>query len=164
MENIIIYTDRIKGEANGFKYTKTEEDFMMYCVEEWNNFIDTYPNPSDKIIEEVKNILQYDKSSIFFNTEEENNRIKEKHFAELKLSALTEVQSKSKSIIIGGSLALLYISYCFFLLFTKWEFSFFYHIPMWLVILFVCGYIPTENDENVKELFEQKKKEFGYVD
>ena len=164
MENIIIYTDRIRNEAVGMKYTKAEEELMMYCVEEWNNFVDTYPNASNKIIEEVKSILQYDKSSIFFNTEEENNRIKEKHLAELKLSALTEVQSNSKSVNIGAFLLLAYIAYCFFLLFTKWEFSFFYHIPMWAVMLFVGGYIPTENDQNVKELFEQKKKEFGYVD
>jgi len=164
MENIIIYTDRIRNEAVGMEYTKAEEELMMYCVEEWNNFVDTYPNASNKIIEEVKSILQYDKSSIFFNTEEENNRIKEKHLAELKLSALTEVQSNSKSVNISAFLLLAYLAYCFFLLFTEWEFSFFYHIPMWLGLLFVSKYIPTENDQNVKELFEQKKKEFGYVD
>jgi hypothetical protein len=160
LENIMVYKTRVGLELSHLQ--GSELDIMAYCHEEWKYFTKTYPNVEPEILPSIKQLLRYDECVNFFSEENIEKRRIEKELSDLE--TLCRMQTNGFIFGVGVFLMVAHFVFAMFLIVTPYTFLGEVHsllFLLWLILVFVGSEI---DKIDAKKLFNQKKKELGYVD
>ena len=160
LENIMVYKTRVGLELSHLQ--GSELDIMAYCHEEWKYFTKTYPNVEPEILPSIKQLLRYDECVNFFSEENIEKRRIEKELSDLE----TLCRMQTNGFIFGTGIFLMVAHFVFamFLIVTPYTFIGEVHsvlFLLWLILVFVGSEI---DKIDAKKLFNQRKKELGYVE
>ena len=160
LENIMVYKTRIQLELSHLQGSAL--DIMAYCHEEWKYFVKNYPNVEPEILPAIKQLLRYDECVSFFSEENIEKRRIETELSELKQRCNME----TIGFIFWAGTALMLTHFVFFLFLIVTEYTFIGVVHAFLFLLwFVLVFVGWEIDKiNANKLFNQRKRELGYVD
>jgi hypothetical protein len=160
LENIMVYKTRVGLELSHLQ--GSELDIMAYCHEEWKYFTKTYPNVEPEILPSIKQLLRYDECVNFFSEENIEKRRIEKELSDLE--TLCRMQTNGFIFGTGVFLMVAHFVFAMFLIVTPYTFIGEVHsvlFLLWLILVFVGSEI---DKIDAKKLFNQRKKELGYVE
>jgi hypothetical protein len=156
----MVYKTRVGLELSHLQ--GSELDIMAYCHEEWKYFTKTYPNVEPEILPSIKQLLRYDECVNFFSEENIEKRRIEKELSDLE--TLCRMQTNGFIFGTGVFLMVAHFVFAMFLIVTPYTFIGEVHsvlFLLWLILVFVGSEI---DKIDAKKLFNQRKKELGYVE
>ena len=160
LENIMVYKTRIQLELSHLQGSGL--DIMAYCHEEWKYFVKNYPNVEPEILPAIKQLLRYDECVSFFSKENIEKRRIETELSNLK--QLCKMETNGFIFTAGVGLMVAHFVFCIFLIVTPFTFIGEVHsllFLLWLMLVFVGSEI---DKIDARKLFNQRKRELGYVD